>query len=43
MFLHSGDGKYVDVMERALYNAVLSGVGGTTGVGMIEVYEVPAP
>jgi len=26
MFLHSCNGRYVDVMERALYNAVLSGV-----------------
>jgi DUF1680 family protein len=27
MFLASGDAKYVDVMELALYNSVLSGVG----------------
>ena len=26
MFLWTGDGKYIDVMERSLYNAVLSGV-----------------
>ena len=26
MFLASGDGRYLDVLERALYNAVLSGV-----------------
>jgi uncharacterized protein len=26
MFLHDGDGKYYDVLERTLYNALLSGV-----------------
>jgi hypothetical protein len=26
MFLSSGDGKYIDVLERTLYNALLSGV-----------------
>ena len=27
MFLASGEAKYIDVMELALYNSVLSGVG----------------
>lgn len=26
MFLHAGEGKYIDVLERTLYNAMLSGV-----------------
>lgn len=29
MFLNEGDGKYIDVLERALYNNVLSGVAMT--------------
>ena len=27
MFLLSGEGKYLDVLERVLYNGVLSGIG----------------
>jgi DUF1680 family protein len=29
MFLATGDGKYIDVMERAMYNNALSGVSET--------------
>ena len=28
-------------LDPGAYNAIVSGVGGTTGVGLVEVFEAP--
>jgi len=35
-----GESSFVEVREGP-YTAIVSGVGGTTGVGLVEVFEVP--
>ena len=37
----SKDAALVLTLEPGIYTAQLSGVGGTTGVGLVEIYEVP--
>jgi len=37
----SKDAALVLTLEPGIYTAQLSGVGGTTGVGLVEIYELP--
>jgi len=37
----SGDSAMVVTLPPGLYTTVLSGINGTTGIGMVEVYEAP--
>ena len=38
---NSKDAAVLLTLPSGIYSALVSGVGGTTGVGMVEVYEVP--
>ena len=41
--MNSRDSVLLVTLEPGSYTAQVSGVGNTTGVALVEIYEVPAP
>jgi hypothetical protein len=41
--LNSADGAFIMTLDEGAYTPIVSGVGGATGVGIVEVFDLDAP